>query len=107
MQEKIKLVFFIEIFIYIALLIGLPYVSVYITYFAIPIIIITGVLGFVNFNSSLNNIAKLIFIGTLILWIITLATVSYVGVYLIWIVAPVLAISGAMWFFTKTKKLDI
>lgn len=107
MQNKIKLVFIIEIIIYIGLLFGLPYVSVYITYVSIPIIVFTGILGFINFKQSPHNIAKFTFFGTLVLWSITIATVTYVGVYLSWVVVPILAVSGITYLLSKPKELKI
>lgn len=106
MQDKIKIIFFIEVVIFMGLLFGLPYVSVYITY-TIPVIVFTGILGFINFNQSLHNIAKYTFLGTLVLWGITVATVTYVGVYLSWIVVPILLISGIIYLITKPRELNI
>lgn len=107
MQEKIKAMFIMLIIVYIGLLFGLPYVSVYITYVAIPMIVFTGILGFINFNMPIHNIAKFTFLGTLVLWGITIATVTYIGVYLSWIVVPILLVSGIMYLLTKPKELEI
>ena len=103
MQVKIKFLFFIAISLYLVLIFSLPYVSVYITYIGLPIIILLGILGFVKFSYSIKNIALTIFLGTLILWVITLGTITYVGVYLIWGVVPVLIISGLIWYFSPSK----
>ena len=100
MQTKIKMLFFITLILYLVLLFALPYVGVQITYVGLPIIVLFGILGFVKFDYPLKNIAASIFLGTLILWIITISTVSYVGVKLIVIVLPILIISGVVWYFS-------
>lgn len=100
MQTKIKVLFFIALILYLVLLFALPYVGVQITYVGLPAIILLGILGFVKFDYPLKNIAASIFLGTLILWIVTISTVSYVGVQLIVIVLPILIISGIVWYFS-------
>ena len=45
----------------------------------------------------------MIFWMSLILTIATVATVSYVGVYLLYIVVPILLISGLIMIITKSK----
>ena len=107
MQDKIKLIFLIELIIFIALLFGLPYVSVYITYVGIPTIVFTGILAFANFKQPIYNIAKFTFLGTLVLWGITIATVTYIGVYLVWIVVPILLVSGIVYLLARPKELEI
>lgn len=50
------------------------------------------------------NTMKIIFWATLALYIFTLLTVSYVGVYLTYIALPVLVISGLLMKLRKPKK---
>lgn len=47
--------------------------------------------------------AKFVFTLTLILYLITLFTVSYVGVYLTYIALPVIVISGLIMYITEPK----
>ena len=49
------------------------------------------------------KISRFIFWSTLILYIITLCTVSYVGVYLTYIAIPIIIISGLIMKMTKPK----
>ncbi|MDD5371875.1 MAG: hypothetical protein PHO62_00430 [Sulfurimonas sp.] len=48
--------------------------------------------------------AEFIFVITLILYLITLFTVPYVGVYLIYVAIPIIVISGLIAKFTVWKK---
>lgn len=45
MGEKAQFVFFITLFLYLVTLASVPYVGVYLTYIAIPIIIISGLIA--------------------------------------------------------------
>lgn len=75
----------------------LPYVSVNYTYFAIPTLVISAILGF----GSLNNpkfTAVMVFIFTLMIWVVTLLSVTYIGVYLSYITVPILLISALVFF---------
>jgi c-di-AMP phosphodiesterase-like protein len=47
--------------------------------------------------------AKFVFTLTLVLYLITLFTVSYVGVYLTYIALPVIVISGLIMYITEPK----
>ena len=47
--------------------------------------------------------ASFIFSITLILYLITLFTVSYVGVYLTYVALPVIIISGFIAYITRSK----
>lgn len=102
MREKIQITFFIILISYIAILSTGSYVSVYTTYFAIPTLIILGLLGFGSFK-SIHNTASIVFWISLVLTFVTIASVSYVGVYLIYIVVPFLLISGLIMMITKSK----
>ncbi len=48
--------------------------------------------------------ASFVFFTTLILYIITLCTVSYVGVYLTYITIPVIVISGLIMLINAPKE---
>lgn len=100
MKYKIQVTFFVVLTTYILILATGGYVSVYITYFFLPTLAILGVFAFGNF-SSIHNKAKIVFLLTLILTIVTAVSVQYVGVYLIFIVAPILLISGIITLITK------
>jgi len=47
---------------------------------------------------------EVIFILTLIIYLITISTVSYVGVYLTYVAAPVIVISGFIYYLTRPKR---
>ena len=97
MRLKFIALFFIILLGYAVVLLALPYVSVYYTCFAIPALAVTGLFGF----GSLKNpklTAAFIFIITLIAWIATLLTVSYVGLYLSMIALPILGLSALVMF---------
>ena len=49
MKSKIQIAFFIILVSYIAILTSGSYVSVYYTYFALPVLAILGLLGFGSF----------------------------------------------------------
>ncbi|EOD77326.1 hypothetical protein D515_03990 [Grimontia indica] len=51
----------------------------------------------------MHSVAKFVFWTTLTLFLITLATASYVGVYLIYVAIPLIVISGLMMKFIKPK----
>jgi hypothetical protein len=102
MREKIQITFFIILVFYIAILSTGSYVSVYSTYFAIPTLAILGLLVFGSFK-SIHNTASIVFWISLVLTFVTIASVSYVGVYLIYIVVPFLLISGFLMMITKNK----
>lgn len=48
--------------------------------------------------------ASFVFFTTLILYIITLLTASYVGVYLIYVAIPLIIISGLIMNFSEPNK---
>ncbi len=98
MKKASQLLFFIVLFSYIGILFSGSYVSVYYTYVAIPLLPTLWVLGFLNLNSIGKGTAMVIFFLTLLLYIITLVTVSYVGVYLSVIAIPILLVSGFISF---------
>jgi hypothetical protein len=104
MKSIARKVFYFTLVIYLILLVTLPYVSVYTTYAAIPIILISWYIGFSKVYVSMHSNSKNIFVITLFLWIVTFFTVSYVGVYLIWIAGPILLVSGFISWFTKSEK---
>lgn len=97
MKNKYKLLFFITLVGYGLVLAVLPYVSVYYTYFAIPILVIFAILGFGRLNNA-KFIAAMVFVFTLMIWVVTLLSVTYVGVYLIYITIPILLISALIFF---------
>lgn len=99
-KNKIQVAFFIILIAYIVLLTSGGYVSVYITYIFIPTLAILGLLAFGKFN-VIHKTSKYIFIFSLILAIATVTSVQYVGVYLIYIVMPVLLISGIITMVIK------
>lgn len=98
MKKASQLLFFIVLFSYIGILFSGSYVSVYYTYVAITLLPALWIFGFVNLNSIGKGTAMVIFFLTLLLYIITLVTVSYVGVYLSVIAIPILLISGFISF---------
>lgn len=98
MKKGSQVLFFIVLFSYLGILFSGSYVSVYYTYVAIPLLPILWFLGFGNLNSIGKGTAKTIFLLTLILYLITLITVSYVGVYLSMITIPILIVSGLIGF---------
>lgn len=97
MRSKFKLLFFIILAGYGLVLTTLPYVSVYYTYFAIPTLVISAVFGFGSLNNS-KFTAVMVFIFTLIIWIVTLLSVTYIGVYLSYITVPILLLSALVIF---------
>jgi len=104
MRAKFITSFFVILLGYAVVLFALPYVSVYYTYFAIPALAITGLFGF----GSLKNpklTAAFIFVITLVAWIVTLLTVSYVGVYLTAIALPILGVA-ALNLLMKNKPIS-
>jgi len=102
MRRKIQITFFIVLVLYIGMLSSGFYVSVYVTYTAIPTLAILGLLGFGSFQ-SIHKTASIVFWLSLILTIATVFTVSYVGAYLVYIVVPILLISGLIMMVTKSK----
>ncbi len=52
----------------------------------------------------MHKTAEIVFFLTLILYLITLFTVPYVGVYLTYIALPVIVISGLLMYWTRPKK---
>lgn len=100
MKIKLQITFFIVLFLYLAILGSGSYVSVYITYFALPVLALLGFFGFVTIN-SIHQTAKFIFVSSLLLSILTIASVSYVGVYLVPIEATILLVSGIVMMVTK------
>ena len=100
MKSKIQIAFFIVLVSYIAILTSGSYVSVYYTYFALPALAILGLLGFGSFR-NIHDTASMTFWMSLVLTFVTVATVSYVGVYLVCIVVPILLISGLIMWLTK------
>lgn len=104
MREKAKLIFFITIGLYVLVIFSMPYVFVYITYAAFPVIAILGVIGFATYDESIREKMKWLFLIIFGLWVMTIITVTYVGVYLSWIVVPILIILGIMWKLTKPKE---
>ena len=102
MKEKFQIAFFIVLLSYIAVLFAGSYVSVYHTYFAIPMLGFLAIIAFGSF-SKIHETAKLVFTVTLVLLILTLATVTYVGVYLPMIVGSIFLLAGAMMLITKPK----
>ena len=59
-----------------------------------------------NYFNGLNMYKKsaFVFLTTLVLYILTLFTVSYVGVYLTYIAIPLIVISGLIMILSKPKK---
>lgn len=102
MRVKFIGLFFIILLGYAVVLLALPYVSVYYTYFAIPALAITGLFGFGSLKNP-KSTAAFIFIVTLIAWVVTLLTVSYVGVYLSMIVLPILGFSALVMFMEPAQ----
>lgn len=52
----------------------------------------------------MHDKAEFVFFTTLILYLITLFTVSYVGVYLTYIAIPVIVVSGLIMYWTRPKE---
>lgn len=52
----------------------------------------------------MHDKAEFVFVTTLILYLITLFTVSYVGVYLTYVALPVVGISGLIMYWARPKK---
>jgi len=94
-KNRLKIVFFAVLIGYGIILFTLPYVSVYYTYFAIPTLAITALFGFGR-EKNIKLTAAFVFLITAIAWVVTLLTVSYVGVYLSGIVVPILLLSGVV-----------
>jgi len=103
MKEKFQIVFFIVLFVYLAILFAGGYVSVYPTYFAIPILAFLAIIAFGNF-SEIYATAKLVFVVTFVLLILTLVAVTYVGVYLPMIVGSILALVGIIMLITRPRE---
>lgn len=104
MRLKFQIAFFLILISYLAVLFSGSYVSVYYTYFALPTLPFLGMLAFGNIR-RIHGTAKMIFYFSIVLTVITVATVSYVGVYVPSIVAVVLVLSGGMMLLTKEKKI--
>ena len=52
----------------------------------------------------MHHTAEIIFFSTLALYLITLFTVSYVGVYLTYVAVPVIVVSGLIMYWTRPKE---
>ncbi len=102
MRKTFKILFVIVLLSYLAALATLSYVSVYYSYFAIPALAILGTFAFGKID-SIHDTSLMIFWGTLILTLITLFTVTYVGVYLAPISITILLISGFSAYLTREK----
>jgi len=102
MRRKIQIIFFIVLVLYVGVLSSGFYVSVYITYTAIPTLAILGLLGFGSFK-SIHKSVSIVFWLSLILTIATVFTVSYVGAYLVYIVVPIFLTLGLIMIVTKSK----
>src|SRR5690554_4105287 len=102
---RLRIVFFTVLVVYTIILFGFSYVSVYYTYFAIPTLAISALFGFGSFKSP-RLTAIMVFVITLIAWIVTLLTVTYTGVYLSLIAIPILLISGVIALSDKDKNLS-
>lgn len=103
MKEKAQITFFIVLLSYVAVLFSGGYVSVYYTYFAIPTLGFLAVIAFGSF-SKIHETAKLIVVVTFVLLILTLTTVTYVGVYLPMIVGSIFLLAGAVMLITKPRE---
>jgi len=103
MKNNLRFAFFTILIVYIIILKSGLYVSVYITYFSIPTLVILGIFAFGNIN-NIHKTAKYTFFLGLVLTLITIFSVSYIGVYLVYIVIPILVVSGAIMLFTKNSK---
>jgi hypothetical protein len=54
-------------------------------------------------RKSTYKVFSIVFWSTLVLYLITLATVSYVGVYLTYVALPIIVISGMAAYFLEPK----
>ena len=104
MKKKAQFIFIISIALYIIAISTMPYVFVNITYVAFPVITILGFFSFATFDNSLYKKMFWLFWIILSLWIITIVKVTYVGVYLSWIVVPILIVLGVIWYISKPKR---
>ncbi|MDD5401101.1 MAG: hypothetical protein PHQ93_07945 [Sulfurimonas sp.] len=102
MRLKFQIAFFVTLFIYLAILFSGEYVSVYYTYYLLPLLAFLALFAFGSLR-KINQTAKLVFVLTLFLLILTLATVSYVGAYLPTIVGIIFMVSGIIMYLTKKK----
>lgn len=102
MKTKLKIAFFVVLIGYIACLIFMPYVSVYITYFCIPSL---SVLGLLAFGSSTNmyKTARNIAIFTAAITLLTVFSVAYVGVFLPAIFGVTFVVSLLIMFIAKEE----
>ncbi len=55
-------------------------------------------------KNDLHKTARIAFWLTLALYLLTLFTVDYVGVYLTYIAIPIIVVSGLIMYITKTDK---
>ena len=101
-KNKIQVAFFLVLIAYLAILGSGAYISVYYTYISIPVLVLLGLLAFGNYR-SIHKTAKIIFLLSFVLAIATVASVQYVGVYLVYIVVPILVISGIITMITSNE----
>ncbi len=74
--------------------------KIQVVFFALPTLAFLGLFAFGNI-SSIHKTSSFIFYLSLILTIATIASVSYIGVYLVYVVVPILFVSGFVMFISK------
>ena len=102
MQKIAKQLFFFTLIMYILIFVTLPYVSVYYTYVALPILVFAAFVGFTDSRTVYKCSIQMI-LFSFVITIITMLSVSYIGVYLILIECIVVSVLGTVAYVSKTK----